>query len=63
HHGTGDTTVPYAYSVMLDEQIRVAGRTVELYLYPGDDHNIATNRDGALALSVVFFDRYVKNID
>lgn len=62
HHGTGDTTVPYAYSVALDEQIRAAGRTVELYLYPGDDHNIATNRDGALALSVVFFDRYVKGI-
>ena len=59
HHGTGDTTVPYAMSVTLDEQMRAAGRTVELYLYPGDDHNIATNRDGALALSVVFFDRYV----
>lgn len=60
HHGTGDTSVPYAYSVTLDEQIRAAGGNVELFLYNGDDHNIATNRDNALALSVAFFNRYVK---
>lgn len=60
HHGSGDTTVPYEYSIVLDEQIRAAGGTVELYLYANDDHNIATNRDAALALSVVFFNRYVK---
>ncbi len=59
HHGTGDAVVPYVMSVTLDEQMRAAGRTVELFLYPGDDHNISANRDGALALSVVFFDRYV----
>lgn len=60
HHGTGDTTVPYEYSTTLDEQIRAAGRTTELFLYRGDDHNIATNRDDALLLSVVFFNQYVK---
>lgn len=60
HHGTGDATVPYLYSTLLDEQIRTAGKTTELYLYDGDDHNIATNRDNALTLSVVFFNRYVK---
>ncbi|MDX2141484.1 MAG: alpha/beta fold hydrolase [Chloroflexota bacterium] len=60
HHGLADATVPYDYSIQLDEQIRTAGGTVELYLYPNDDHNIAANRDGALALSVVFFNRYVK---
>jgi dipeptidyl aminopeptidase/acylaminoacyl peptidase len=62
HHGTGDTSVPYAYSVTLDEQIRAAGRFVELFLYPNDDHNIATNRDNALTLSVVFFNQYVKEV-
>jgi dipeptidyl aminopeptidase/acylaminoacyl peptidase len=62
HHGLADATVPYAYSVQLDEQIRAVGGAVELYLYPNDDHNIASNRDGALALSVVFFDRYVKEL-
>jgi len=60
HHGTGDTTVPYSYSTTLDEQIRAAGGTVELFLYPNDDHNIAFNRDDALTLSVVFFNLHVK---
>ncbi len=63
HHGTGDTTVPYNYSVLLDEQIRAAGGSSELFLYPDDDHNIATNRDDALVLSVVFFNRHVKNMN
>ncbi len=61
HHGTGDTTVPVAYSTLLDAQIRAAGMPVELFLYESDDHNIATNRDDALTLSVVFFDQHVKN--
>lgn len=61
HHGTGDSTVPYSYSVMLDEQIKAAGQSSELFLYPNDDHNIATNRDNALVLSVVFFNQHVKN--
>jgi dipeptidyl aminopeptidase/acylaminoacyl peptidase len=62
HHGTGDTTVPYNYSVMLDQEIKAAGGSSELFLYPNDDHNIATNRDNALVLSVVFFNQHVKNI-
>lgn len=61
HHGTGDTTVPYSYSVMLDAEIKAAGRSSELFLYPDDDHNIATHRDDALILSVVFFNQHVKN--
>jgi uncharacterized protein len=62
HHGTGDTSVPHSYSTTLDEQIRGAGVHVELFLYPNDDHNIATNRDDALILSVAFFERFVKGI-
>lgn len=60
HHGTGDTTLPYAYSVTLDEQIRAAGQHTELFLYPNDDHNIAANRDDALTLSVAFFHIHVR---
>jgi dipeptidyl aminopeptidase/acylaminoacyl peptidase len=62
HHGTGDTDVPNAMSVRLDDQIRAAGQDVELFLYNGDDHNISRNRDDALTLSVAFFDRYVKRL-
>lgn len=61
HHGTGDTTVPYVYSTMLDEQIKAVGMQSELFLYDGDDHNIATNRDDALTLSVVFFHEHVRD--
>jgi uncharacterized protein len=60
HHATGDTSVPVAYSVTLDEQIRAAGGTVETFIYQGDDHNIAANRDNALIVSAAFFNRYVK---
>jgi dipeptidyl aminopeptidase/acylaminoacyl peptidase len=62
HHGTSDTSVPYEFSVTLEEQIRAVGETVELVLYRGDDHNIARYRDDALITSVVFFDRYLKDI-
>jgi uncharacterized protein len=60
HHGTGDATVPYRYSTLLEEAIRTAGKPVELFLYQGDDHNISVNRDDALTLSVVFFNQWVK---
>lgn len=55
HRGTGDTTVPFSFSTMLEAKIRAAGKPVELFLYDGDDHNIAANHDDALTLSVVFF--------
>ena len=45
---------------MLEQQIRTAGKPVELFLYPNDDHNISVNRDDALTLSVVFFNQWVK---
>lgn len=61
HHGTNDSDVPYIYSIQVDEQLRAAGQISELLIYPNDDHNISANRDGALAVSVVFLNRYVLN--
>jgi dipeptidyl aminopeptidase/acylaminoacyl peptidase len=63
HHGTGDTSVPYEYSVTLDEQIRAVGGKSELILYSNDDHNISYNLSTALVVSLVFFDAYVKGLD
>jgi uncharacterized protein len=40
HHGTEDSSVPYEFSEELAKQVTEAGKVVELYLYPGDDHNI-----------------------
>jgi dipeptidyl aminopeptidase/acylaminoacyl peptidase len=57
----GDRTVPYHISVDVADALRQAGLPVELYLYPGDDHDIAENATTALTRSLYFFDKYVKN--
>ena len=61
HHGTGDTSVPLAFSQTLYEQILNAGMPVEYYEYPDDDHNLSVNFSLAMARTLEFFDRYLKN--
>jgi uncharacterized protein len=61
HHGTADTSVPVMFSEKLEKQLKDAGKPVELYIYQGDDHNLANNLGVALDRSVAFFDKYVKN--
>lgn len=60
HHGAADTSVPVEFSETLEKQMQEAGKTVELYTYPGDDHNIASNFSVAAKRSVEFFDKYLK---
>jgi dipeptidyl aminopeptidase/acylaminoacyl peptidase len=60
HHGTADTSVPVEFSEKLSDQMKAAGKEVELYIYEEDDHNIAGNLYTALERSVGFFDRYLK---
>lgn len=61
HHGGADASVPLQMSQTLERQVRDAGGSVELYVYPGDDHDISRGLGQALAQSVAFFDRHVKN--
>jgi dipeptidyl aminopeptidase/acylaminoacyl peptidase len=61
HHGTADTSVPVEFSNELHEDLQKIGKTSELYIYEGDDHNIAANLGVALDRSVAFFDKYVKD--
>lgn len=61
HHGTADTSVPYEFSVTLEQQIKDADGIVEMFTYQGDNHNISGNLSAALRRSVQFFDKYVKN--
>lgn len=61
HHGTSDTSVPVEFSQTLDAQLKAAGQSSELFIYPGDDHNLSANLSLALQRSVEFFDRYLKN--
>ena len=62
HHGTADTSVPVEFSQTLDAQLKTAGKTSEIFLYPGDDHNLAGNLSVALQRSVDFFDEHLKEI-
>jgi uncharacterized protein len=60
HHGLADTSVPPIYSEMLKGEVTAAGKQVELYTYPGDNHNISKNFNTAMARSVAFMDKYVR---
>jgi fermentation-respiration switch protein FrsA (DUF1100 family) len=63
HHGTVDSSVPVEFSQELYAALQAAEMASELYVYPGDDHNISANLGVALERSVAFFDAHVKNID
>ena len=63
HHGTADTSVPVVFSETLEKQMKAAGKTVEQFSYPGDDHNISNNVNTAMQRSIEFFDTYVKGGD
>jgi dipeptidyl aminopeptidase/acylaminoacyl peptidase len=63
HHDIGDSEVPFEFSKTLDQQIKDAGKTVEFYSYPGDDHNIANNFGIAMQRSIQFFAEYVKPVN
>ena len=60
HHGTADASVPLAASEYLVQAMQNAGKPVELYTYPGDDHNIAQSFGLAMQRTIEFFDKYVK---
>ncbi len=61
HHGSADASVPVAFSQNLEKQMKEESKEVELYVYQGDDHDIAANLGVALNRSVEFFDKYLKN--
>ena len=60
HHAEGDEEVPVAFSEDLYAQAQQDGLPVELYLYPGDNHNIAGHFSLAMQRSIAFFDRFLK---
>ena len=62
HHGSEDADVPLEFSTILDEQMLSAGKTVEYFTYPGDNHNLSNNLNIAIQRSVEFFDRYLKPV-
>ena len=59
-HSTTDEEVPIEFSVSLNQALIDAGKTVEFYQYPGDNHNISNNFSLAMQRCIAFFDKYVK---
>lgn len=55
-----DPEVPFEFSQTLASEILAAGKTVETFSYPNDDHNLSKHLAQALDRSVAFFDKYVK---
>lgn len=59
-HGSADETVPPILSQLLYDKLKGMGKTVELYMYPGSDHNISQGFGLAMSRSVDFFNKYLK---
>lgn len=60
HHGTADEDVPTVFSEILAQQMQAAGQTVDLHIYPGDNHNLSGYFSQAMIDTVAFYDRYLK---
>ncbi|MBN1261918.1 MAG: alpha/beta fold hydrolase [Anaerolineae bacterium] len=63
HHGTADSSVPVAHSEELFAALQEEGILSELYIYPGDDHNLSPSFGAAMQRSVAFFDAHVKGTE
>ncbi len=60
HHGTSDGSVPIELSISLNEALLENGKEVELFQYPGADHNLnASDFDLAMARTVEFFKMFL----
>jgi fermentation-respiration switch protein FrsA (DUF1100 family) len=60
HHDVEDSEVPVKFSQDLYQEVLAAGKTVEYYEYPGDDHNLANYFNLAMQRTIEFFDTYLK---
>ena len=59
--GEEDKEVPVEFSKGLYRKLKDLNKNVELYTYPGGDHNISSpNFEVAIQRSLDFFDKYVK---
>jgi len=60
HYGTADEEVPPIFSQKLYDEIQAVNGNVELYDYPGDDHNISRYFNTAMNRTIAFFDAHLK---
>lgn len=61
HHGESDEEVPLSFPQGLSSRLQGAGKTVEIFTYPGADHNISSpSFESAMERSIKFFDKHLK---
>ena len=60
HHGTADGDVPLEFSESLYQAMVDAGKEVEYFTYPDNDHNISQAFSSAMQRTVEFYDRFLK---
>lgn len=60
HVGGSDEEVPPIFSENLYNKLKSLNKTVELYSYPDDNHNISNNFSTAMQRTLNFFDKYLK---
>jgi dipeptidyl aminopeptidase/acylaminoacyl peptidase len=60
HASLTDEEVPVEASQTLYAEMQAAGKPVELYTYPNDNHNISGHFSLAMQRTIAFFDKYVK---
>ncbi len=58
--GSSDEEVPPSFSQNLYNKLKAQGKTVEIYYYLGDNHNISNNFSLAMQRSLDFFNKYLK---
>jgi dipeptidyl aminopeptidase/acylaminoacyl peptidase len=58
HQGTNDEAVPVKWSEDLEKALKNLNKKVELYVYPGADHNLKPNWNEAVIRSVDWFKKY-----
>jgi uncharacterized membrane protein/pimeloyl-ACP methyl ester carboxylesterase len=54
-HGTGDTTVPYEWSVELNNNLLKLNKNVQFISYPNDNHNLPLSWNQAISEDANFF--------
>jgi dipeptidyl aminopeptidase/acylaminoacyl peptidase len=60
HHGSADPSVPIAWSDQLVEWLKVQGKSVSYYKYPGERHEFGPAWPLEMQRTVRFFDRFLK---
>jgi len=58
--GGSDEEVPSSFSQNFRDKLQKAGKTVEFFTYPGDNHNISNHFTEAMQHSLDFFNKYLK---